>query len=130
MCGFENPIRGRPSEVQQALIVTRLENLLWRMLVPQVNARIVSKLGTVESIDEKLKQAEKLYKSFFDGDVHTCGTTKQWLLNCYDVLGGLLPIYFKNLLEVAPKRRIMELLLHANVALPFTEMHLLMHIVS
>ena len=129
VCGFENPIRSRPSEVQQELIRTRLENLLWRMLVSQANTVIERKHGQVEQIEQKFQYAEQLYNNFFASHVPYSGTSHDWLLACYDSLAELLPRYFKELLSIAPMRRIMDCIIHANVALPFTEMPLLMHMV-
>ena len=130
MAGFESKIRGRPSSTQQGLIITRLENLLFRMLVPQVSDIIFKTKTATESIEEKFEEAQKLYRTFFNEKTPYRGTTKEWMIGCYDQLADLLPAFFKDLCGLAPQRRLVELLLHANVSLPFSEVELLMFLVS
>jgi len=103
--------------------------MIWRMLPARFNRLHVHNQSPFPLIEKKFETLLEDYNSFFgiDENVQTAETLSK---ECVDSVMELLPAFFTELLEVAPRRRIADLLIYGSVRIPFTESEILMHLVS
>ena len=129
MCGFEAEVRHEPSQIQQAQLCMRLEIMMWRMMPAQfdhVHHRNKPPLATIE---EKFARLVGDFNSFFGPEGGNTASSEKLVTQCADIVSELVPVFFRRVMEAAPRRRIALLLIYGCLALAFTESELLMHVV-
>ncbi|CBY42581.1 unnamed protein product, partial [Oikopleura dioica] len=74
----------------------------------------------------KFDAVQKNFQKFFDVK-QPFGTPQDSYVEIYEKIEEILPTFFKQVIGVAPKRRVAAILVHTCLAMPFTENELLMH---
>ena len=97
-------------------------------MTPQLAEKVFTSSGPVEDKAFRFKLITSKLQRFFNGDVMQAGKELPELAisKAYKVM----PELFKTFVNVAPSRHIAELILFANMAIPFSENASIMNIVS
>jgi len=114
---------------QQSQLATRLENLIWRHLVPHFEEKLFGSDSPETAVEKKFDAVQKNFQKFFDAK-QPFGTPQDSYVEIYEKIEEILPTFFKQVIGVAPKRRVAAILVHTCLDMPFTENELLMHCVS